>query len=132
MSTVSKPLLDIMKLNQERYGTTFDFDKALDKLKEELQEFIDAFETQDEHGQVDALNDIIVTAAGELVKLGYNPELTLKQTVKEITSRQQDPAQSKRWVINDKQPGEKWLKNQNQPESTLYTADYSTCKLPSN
>ena len=121
-----------MKLNQERYGTTFDLDRALDKLKEELQEFIDASETQYEYGQVDALNDIIIIATGELIKLGYNPELTLKQTVKEITSRQQDPAQAKRWVINDKQPGEKWLKNQNQPESTLYTADYSTCKLPSN
>ena len=129
---MSKPLIDIMKLNQERYGTTFDLDRALDKLKEELQEFIDASETQYEYGQVDALNDIIIIATGELIKLGYNPELTLKQTVKEITSRQQDPAQAKRWVINDKQPGEKWLKNQNQPESTLYTADYSTCKLPSN
>ena len=132
MNTVSKPLIDIMKLNQERYGTTFDFDGALDKLKEELQEFIEASETQDEYGQVDALADIIVIAAGELVKLGYNPELTLKQTVKEITSRKQYPAQAKRWAINDKQPGEKWLKNLDQPESTLYIANYSTCKLPSN
>ena len=129
---MSKPLVDIMKLNKERYGTTFDFNKALDKLKEELQEFIDAEEMQDEEGKVDALADIIVIAAGELVKLRYNPELTLKQTVKEISSRRQDPAQAQRWAANNKQPGEKWLKDINQPKDTLYKADYSTCKLPTN
>ena len=81
---------------------------------------------------VDALADIIVIAAGELVKLGFNPELCLKQTVKEISSRTQCPEQASRWAANNKQPGEKWLKDPNQPQSTLYIADYSTCKLSGN
>ena len=129
---MSKPLIDIMRLNQDRYGTTFDFDKAMSKLQEELDEFSEGFSKADTHEMVDALADIIVIAAGELVKLGFNPELCLKQTVKEIYSREQCPEQAKRWAMNDKQPGEKWLKNPAQPKSELYTADYSTCKLHSN
>lgn len=126
---MSKPLVDIMKLNQERYGTTFDFQKASDKLEEELQEFRDAFKAGDLHGMVDAMADLIVIAAGETVKLGYNPELCLKQTVKEISSREQDPNQAAAWANGQRLPGEKWLKNRQQDPSTLYTADYSTCRL---
>ena len=126
---MSKPLIDIMKLNQERYGTTFDFEKALAKLEEELQEFRDAFEANDVDGMVDALQDITVIAAGETVKLGYNPELCLKQTVKEIYSREQHPKQALDWANGQRLPGEKWLKNRQQDPSTLYTADYSTCRL---
>ena len=126
---MGKPLLEIMRLNQERYGTTFDFEKALAKLEEELQEFRDAFEANDVDGMVDAMADLIVIAAGETVKLGYNPELCLKQTVKEISSREQDPNQAASWANDQKMPGEKWLKNRQQDPSTLYTADYSTCKL---
>ena len=129
---MSKPLVDIMKLNQERYGTTFDFEKALAKLEEELQEFREAFEAGDLHGMVDAMADLIVIAAGETVKLGYNPELCLKQTVKEISSREQDPKQAAAWVNGQRLPGEKWLKNSQQDPSTLYAAEYSTCKLPTN
>lgn len=129
---MSKPLIDIMRLNQDRYGTTFDFDKAMSKLQEELDEFSEGFSKADTHEMVDALADIIVIAAGELVKLGFNPELCLKQTVKEISSRLQCPEQAKRWAMNNKQPGEKWLKNPTQPKSELYTADYSTCKLSGN
>ena len=129
---MSKPLIDIMRLNQDRYGTTFDFDKAMSKLQEELDEFSEGFSKADTHEMVDALADIIVIAAGELVKLGFNPELCLKQTVKEIYSREQCPEQAKRWAMNNKQPGEKWLKNPTQPKSELHIADYSTCKLHSN
>lgn len=127
---MSKPLVEIMKLNQERYGTTFDFTKALEKLEEELQEFRDEHEEGNDKGMIDALADIIVIAAGEMVKLGYNPELCLKQTIKEIFSRQQDPVQATAWVNGQKVPGEKWLKNRQQDPSTIYKADYSTCKLP--
>ena len=126
---MSKPLVDIMKLNQERYGTTFDFEKALAKLEEELHEFRDAFKANDVDGMIDALQDITVIAAGETVKLGYNPELCLKQTVKEISSRQQDPVQATAWANDQKLLGEKWLKNREQDPATLYSADYSTCKL---
>ena len=129
---MSKPLVDIMKLNQERYGTTFDFKMAKDKLEEELQEFRDAFEAVDVDGMIDAMADLIVIAAGEMVKLGYNPELCLKQTVKEIYSREQHPKQALDWANGQRLPGEKWIKNREQDPSTLYAADYSTCKLPTN
>ena len=124
-----KPLLDIMKLNQDRYGVTFDFPKALDKLNEELDEFEDGFDRADTHEMIDALADIIVIAAGEMVKLGFNPELCLKQTVKEITCREQDPEQAIAWAAGNKELGEKWLKDPKQDQSTIYTADYSTCRL---
>ena len=124
-----KPLLDIMKLNQDRYGVTFDFPKALDKLNEELVEFEEGFDRADTHEMIDALADIIVIAAGEMVKLGFNPELCLKQTVKEITCREQDPEQAIAWAAGKKELGEKWLKDPKQDPSTLYTADYSTCRL---
>ena len=126
---MSKPLVDIMKLNLERYGTTFDFAKALAKLEEELQEFREAYEANDIEGMIDALQDLTVIAAGETVKLGYNPELCLKQTVKEISSREQCPDQAASWAKGDRMPGEKWLKNRKQDPATLYSADYSTCKL---
>ena len=126
---MSKPLVDIMKLNLERYGTTFDFAKALEKLEEELKEFREAYEANDTEGMIDALQDLTVIAAGETVKLGFNPELCLKQTVKEISSREQDPDQAASWAKGDRMPGEKWLKNRKQDPATLYSADYSTCKL---
>ena len=126
---MGKPLLEIMRLNQERYGTTFDFPKALEKLNEELEEFEDGFVKADTHEMIDALADLIVIAAGEMVKLGFNPELCLKQTVKEISSREQCPDQAASWATGDRMPGEKWLKNPKQDPATLYSADYSTCKL---
>ena len=126
---MGKPLLEIMRLNQERYGVTFDFPKALDKLNEELDEFEDGFDRADTHEMIDALADIIVIAAGEMVKLGFNPELCLKQTVKEISSREQCPEQAASWATGDRMPGEKWLKNPNQDSSELHKADYSTCRL---
>lgn len=124
-----KPLLEIVKLNQTRYGTDFNGGTAVAKLKEELQELQDAIEINNITEIVDALSDIIVIATGELTKLKYNPELVLKQTVKEISSRQQDPEQAKAWAAGNKQPGEKWNKDKSQDPSTLYTADYSTCKF---
>ena len=124
-----KPLLEIVKLNQTRYGTDFNGDTAVAKLKEELQELVDGLITNNTDEIVDALSDIIVIATGELTKLKYNPELVLKQTVKEISSRQQDPEQAKAWAAGNRQPGEKWNKDKSQDPSTLYTADYSTCKF---
>ena len=124
-----KPLSEIVKLNQTRYGTDFNGDTAVAKLKEELQELVDGIITNNTDEIVDALSDIIVIATGELTKLKYNPELVLKQTVKEISSRQQDPEQAKAWAAGNRQPGEKWNKDKSQDPSTLYTADYSTCKF---
>ena len=126
---MGNPLLEIMHLNQERYGTSFNFPKALEKLNEEFEEFVEGFEKADTHEMIDALADLIVIAAGEMVKLGFNPELCLKQTVKEISSREQCPDQAAAWAAGKRELGEKWLKNPKQDPATLYSADYSTCKL---
>lgn len=61
-----------------------------------------------------------------LLDRNYDPVVCLRETVKEIDSRQQDPEQAKVW---DKLEGEKWLKDKNQDPSTLYKADYSLGEL---
>ena len=125
-----KPLLEIVKLNQTRYGLDFNGPKAIEKLHEEIiEELAPAILSNDVEEIVDALADTVVISVGELTKLKYNPELVLKQTVKEISSRQQDPEQAKAWAAGNRQPGEKWNKDRSQDPSTLYIADYSTCKF---
>ena len=123
-----KPLLEIMKLNLERYGSKLDVEKFKETFLEEVQEVIDALEEGDIDAFIDGCNDCIVVAAGGITQAGYNPELTLKQVVKEITSREQDPIQAYTWKLD---PGlqnkEKWLKNKDQTDT--YKANFNTCKL---
>ena len=127
---MSKPLIAIMNLNINRYGATFDKEKFLKTFNEEVQEVRDALEADDLDLFLDACNDVAVVVAGGITQCGYNPELTLKQVVKEITSREQDPIQKYTWSLNpDLQKTEKWLKNKEQSPETLYKADFSTCKL---
>lgn len=126
-----KPIQQIIKLNQNRYGLTFNPTSAISKLEEELDEFKKALKDDNEYEKIDALLDICVVAIGEVAKLGYNAELCLKQTVKEISSRRQDPKQKAQWELATKQPGEKWQKDKSQDPDTMYKADYSTCKLKS-
>ena len=122
-----KPIQAIVNLNKERYGLVFNPEQAIMKLQEELDELKDALDNNDMHETVDALNDLIVVSIGELTKLGYDPTLCLKETVKEISSRKQDPKQAQtNWA------GSKWKKDKNQDKSTLYTADYSTCRINRN
>jgi len=105
----------IIKFNEDRHLTDFNGPAELAMLSEELQELRIAIEQGDEHGTIDALNDLRVLATGALWKKGQQPELSLKQTCKEITSRKGsfDPISGK------------WLKDLNQNPSTLYTADYA-------
>ena len=123
----SDPIKDVVKLNEERYGLTFNPEKAIEKLEEELQEFKDAVKNNDIHEMIDALTDLRVIAIGEIRKAGYDPKCTLKETVKEISSRRQDPEQAKRWANGEKEDGEKWLKDKSQDKSELYKADYKNC-----
>ena len=119
-----KPIQAIVNLNKERYGLVFYPEQAIMKLQEELDELKDALANNDTHETVDALSDLIVVSVGELTKLGYDPTLCLKETVKEISSRKQDPEQAKtNWA------GSKWQKDKNQDKSTLYTASYERCKV---
>jgi len=130
LQVTPNPIQDIVELNEKRYGLIFNSEKAIEKLEEELQEFKDAVKDNNEHEMLDALTDIRVIAIGEIRKMGYDPECTLNETVKEISSRKQDPAQKHRWErLFKKQPGEKWLKDKNQSPDTLYKADFNKCKI---
>jgi len=127
---MSKPLLDIMNLNLNRYGTTFNIESFRETLFEEINEMFDGLANNDTHEAIDGCMDSIVVLAGLATKLGYNPELCLKQTVREISSRKQQPEQAAEWQANPKLVGTtKWLKDTSQPANELYQADYSTCRL---
>lgn len=103
-------------------------------LLEELMEFngieddmlLDAMTAQltmgppiSEDEKVDALCDVIVIATGELLKLGYDPQLAMAETLREINSRTGD---------FNKSTG-KWEKFKT-PEATAlwYTAAYGTAR----
>lgn len=96
-------------------------------IQEELEEYTEALNASDEHEMVDALADIMVFTANEMALMGYNLDLVMKQVVKEISSRQQSPSQASEW--NDYGPSGKWQKWKEQPENTLYKANFSSCKL---
>ena len=79
---------------------------------------------------IDALADIMVFTANEIALMGYNLDLVMKQVIKEISSRQQDPLQVISWRMEG--PSGKWQKDKSQDPSTLYKADFSVCKLASH
>lgn len=113
------PTQGIIKFNKERNLTNYDGSAEYNMLLEELdKEFFPAVVQGNEYEQVDALCDIIVVATGALWKLGYEPDLALKQTIKEITSR--------KGSFN--QATGKWQKDVNQDPSTLYKANYNLAK----
>lgn len=62
-------------------------------------------------------------------KVGFDFTKCMQETIKEISSRKQDPAQAEAWHTKGVRVGEKWLKDKNQDPKTLYKADYSKCKL---
>lgn len=112
-------LKSIVKFNKERNLSVFNAEKERYYIELELGEFSEATALGDEHEQVDALADIIVFATGAIHKLGYNPKAVLKETLKEINSREGeiDPVTGK------------WEKSKTQPKETLYKADYRKCKV---
>lgn len=76
---------------------------------------------------VDTICDIKVFSINELGTMKYNGKKCMKETIKEISSRQQDSFQKEIWDKNG--ASGKWLKSKEQPKDTLYVADYSKCKL---
>lgn len=58
---------------------------------------------------------------------GYNPELALMETIKEISSRRQDPKQAEQWRLHGARG--KWHKDKNQPKDTLYKANYDNARI---
>lgn len=67
------------------------------------------------------------TCYQQLQLLNYNVDLAMEETIKEISSRRQDPEQAHQWSING--PSGKWQKDKQQDPATLYTADYTKCRL---
>lgn len=100
-----------------------------EKLSDKLEQFKLAVEANDIPRMIVILDDIILISAESLLEITYQPTLTLKQVVKAISSREQDPIQAQAWATGNRQPGEKWKKNSNQDPETLYKADFSTCKF---
>ena len=127
---MSKPLIDIMNLNLDRYGKKFNAEKFIPTLEEELTEMYDALEKNDEEAFVDGACDAIVVLAGGLTQMGYNPHLVLKEVVKHISSREQDVDQFHKWKAKPElQNEEKWLKRVDQDPRTIYNLSFKTCKI---
>lgn len=61
--------------------------------------------------------------------LGYDFVKCLNEALKEIESRQQDPIQKAEWEAQCGSNGQKWQKWKEQPEETLYKANYSRLKI---
>lgn len=116
------PTQSIIKFNRDRNLTTFDPQAELRMLKSELKEFEDAIKANDSHEIIDALNDLRVLCTGALWKYGQEPDLSLKQTCKEILSR--------KGALNPITG--KFEKDINQDPDTLYTANYNLSKRKTN
>lgn len=69
---------------------------------------------------------LIVYSRTILERMGYNYIDCMLETIKEISSREQDPAQKVSWSHYGVKG--KWLKNKKQDPNTLYKADYDSCK----
>lgn len=96
-------------------------------ITEELDEYVIAQNDSNEHEMIDALADIMVITANEIALMGYDLDLVMKQVVKHISSRYQDPVQHKEWLTSG--PSGKWHKDPNQDPSTIIEPDYSVCRL---
>lgn len=112
------PIAQIVLWNKSRNLNTYDERTEDNLLAEELEELSAARTAIDSHGIIDAYADILVVVTGSIHKYGYNPNLVLAETLKEITSR--------KGSINPETG--KWEKDLNQDPNSLYKADYSNCK----
>lgn len=70
--------------------------------------------------------DLAATLWKLLEDKGYNPQLALLETIKEISSRRQDPKQAEQWSLHG--ASGKWRKDKNQPKETLYQANYDNAR----
>ena len=102
--------------------------KKIDYIKNDIMERYFYGNPLSENDTIDSINDICVFSINEVETMGYDFDKTLDETIKEISSRQQDPIQKDIW---DKwgYDNTKWKKDINQDKSTLYKANYEDCKL---
>ena len=71
-------------------------------------------EPPSEEEKVDAYCDIIILSIGAILKLGYEPNLALKETVKEISHRKGSMGKDGKW--------------QKEITGNEYKANYKTCR----
>lgn len=105
--------LDKLPLDGERYHSTLSINQTAEVM------FHHGFHVE-EH---------IVKLLNMLRKAGYDPIICLEETIKEISSRRQDPKQKEEWDrlrSEGKKPIDKWQKDKNQTDT--YKADYSRAK----
>ena len=150
---------NIIKWGANRLLFAYSKDNEVKIIDEEIRELNEAKENNDIHEQIDALCDMYVVLTqtfakaglagqkieddewlqemynlyikipNEVESLGYSFDCAMEETIKEISSRVQDPKQKERWDNGDKEEAEKWQKWKEQPEDTKYKANYGKCKL---
>jgi len=76
-----------------------------------------------------ALYPEYLTLDKEVKALGFDFIKCMTETLKEIGSRLQCPDQAEKWEIEGREVGIKWLKWKEQPEDTLYKANYLNCRI---
>lgn len=108
--------LDKLPLNNERYYSTL-------PINQRAEIMLSHGYHKEEH---------IMKLLNMLVKANYDPIICLEETIKEISSRRQDPKQKEEWDklrSEGKKPADKWQKDKNQTDT--YRADYSRAKMKS-
>jgi len=103
---------------KERNLLNIEWDKSAHAsfIAEELSEFL---RSKDDNGEIDALCDIIVFAVNAMKIKGYNPNIAMEETLKEINSRT--------GAFNDATG--KWEKFKTPEAMALwYSADYNKAK----
>jgi len=98
---------DRLKFSSELLLRLIDIKEKLDLKNEKIT-------TKD---AVDAYCDIIVFCVGSIMKLGYDPECALKETIKEISSRTGSIVDGKFQKDTSEEARKRW-----------YKADYYKCK----
>jgi len=92
--------------------------------REMMRHFVD-WTTNEE--KIDAYCDLIVFSINAIELLGYDAKVAMKETIKEISSRKQNPAQQTIW-LKWGYDNTKWEKWKEQPKEELYKANYFKCK----
>jgi len=93
----------------------------------DIPELCSLLQDKDVKSRIEYLNEMITVCLLSITNLGYDYEKCMLETIKEISSREQDPSQADLWY-NQGISG-KWEKNRMQDPKTLYKADYSSCVI---
>jgi len=72
--------------------------------------------------------DITNIAFSIMYQMGYDYKMCMLETIKEISSREQDPLQKQEWLLNG--ASGKWKKDtSDEAKAKWYKADYERCRV---